>query len=326
MAWHPRRIPVLSVLAVALPLIAGCGGGRTPLAVSTDGASFATGLDAAGASANLRGKPKDGHAYFPLTPGRYADFRIRRFTVDEPTFVRATMGEPERFFGRLATPWVFSEVPGLPVDETLYGLRQYFSIAPDGSLWFHGAQNNGFMSHTEPPVRMLPPKVALGESVIDTVLFESYLPGNVPFFDAIQSFRWTIDAEEWLDLPAGSYRAVRAKVAIADVDLTPAPSGVDAARIVEAALFGGGLAPALAARDGDDRLDAAIVERARRDAIARGPGEDPLVPERGMWFARHTGMVARDYPHGQGVDVINITTYERWGEGYGPVPGPQPAP
>ena len=121
MAWHPRRLPVLLASSfLALPLLAGCGGGRTPVAVSTGEATFASGLDAgldaAGAHVNLRGRPKEGHPFFPLTPGRYADFRIRRIGADEPTYVRATMGEPEMFFGRLATPWVFGDVPGLPVD------------------------------------------------------------------------------------------------------------------------------------------------------------------------------------------------------------------
>ena len=314
---HPRRL--LAALLAFGPLLAGCS--PDSLGIGPDPAHVATTLDPAAAS-SLTGRPQEGHPWFPLTPGRYADFRIRRLTVDEPTFVRATMGEPESFFGRVATPWVFGEVPGLPVDETLFGLRQYFSIAPDGALWFHGAQNNGFMSYTEPPVRMLPRVVQLGESAIDTVLFESFLPGNIPFYRARQSFQWSIVAIEWLDLPAGSYRAARAQVLIDDVDDTA--FGDAGPRIAAAALFGAGLAAAIEARDGG--LEAAIVERARRESIARGPGEEPLVPERGMWFARHTGMVARDYPHGQGVDVINITTYERTGEGFGPLPTPSPAP
>ena len=319
MSPHPRCL--LAALALA-PLLAGCA--PDSLGIGPDSGHVASTLDPAAAAGNsLNGRPREGHAWFPLTPGLYADFRIRRLTVDEPTYVRATMGEPESFFGRMATPWVFGEVPGLPVDETLFGLRQYYSMAPDGSLWFHGAQNNGFMSHTEPPVRMLPRGVQLGESVIDTVLFESFLPGNVPFFSARQSFQWSIVAIEWLDLPAGSYRSARAQVVIDDVDDSTAFRGTSP-RIAAAALFGAGLAEAIEARDGG--LEAAIVERARRESIARGPGEEPLVPERGMWFARHTGMVARDYPHGQGVDVINITTYERTGEGFGPLPTPSPAP
>jgi hypothetical protein len=315
---HPRRL--LAALLVFGPLLAGCS--PDSLGIGPDGGAVSTTLAPAAAASSLNARPQEGHPWFPLTPGRYADFRIRRLTVDEPTYVRATMGEPESFFGRLATPWVFGEVPGLPVDETLFGLRQYFSIAPDGALWFHGAQNNGFMSYTEPPVRMLPRVVQLGESVIDTVLFESFLPGNIPFYRARQSFQWSIVAIEWLDLPAGSYRSARAQVLIDDVDDTAL--GKAGPRIAAAALFGAGLAAAIEARDGG--LEAVIVERARRESIARGPGEEPLVPERGMWFARHTGMVARDYPHGQGVDVINITTYERTGEGFGPLPAPQPAP
>jgi hypothetical protein len=312
MARHPRRFLLaiaIAVVVVAVPvLLAGCDRGPHST-TSVD----ATSLGLAGTKGGLRGRPQEGHAWFPLTPGRYADFRIRRYPVEQPTFVRATFGEPELFFGRLATPWVFGEVPGLPVDTTLYGLRQYYSIAPDGSLWFHGAHNRGFMSHTEPPVRMLPPKIELGAAITDTVFFESFLPGNIPFFSATQSFRWTIDRIEWLDLPAGSYRAARASLFVDDVE---DGAGVANAGLVEAAFFGARVSAG----------EEAIVARARREDLARGPGEGDLVPERGMWFARHTGMVARDYPHGPGPEVTNITTYERWGEGFGPVPEPSPAP
>jgi hypothetical protein len=316
MTWHPRRL--LAVLALCTPVLAGCGAADRGAATVGPGATGRTlalapvaGLDA------LRGNPREGHPWFPLTPGRYTDFVIHRYTVDEPSYIRATMGHPEPFFGRMATPWVYSEIPGRPVDATLNGLRQYFSLAPDGALWFHGAQNNGFMSYTEPPVRQLPAQVRVDAASLDTVEFKSYLPGGMPFYEARQTFLWSITDIEWLTLPAGSYRAARATVVIDDVL-------AGGAGIAEAALFGGGMAAAIAAKDGG--LDAAIVDRSRREATGRGPGEGELVPERGMWFARHTGLVARDYPHGPGPVVINITTYERLGEGFGPVPEPSSAP
>lgn len=316
MTWHPRRL--LAVLALCTPVLTGCGADRGAATVGPGAAARALTPASAGAGTDaLRGSPREGHPWFPLTPGRYTDFLVRRYTIDEPTYIRVTMGLPEPFFGRMATPWVYGEVPGRQIDDTLFGLRQYFSIAPDGALWFHGAQNNGFMAHTDPPVRQLPAQVRVEAASLDTVNFESFLPGNIPFYRARQTYLWSITQIEWLTLPAGSYRAARAKVVVDDVF-------GDGARIAEAALFGGGMAAAIAAKAGG--LDAAIVDRSRREAAGRGPGEGALVPERGLWFARHAGMVAKDYPHGPGPEVINITTYERLGEGFGPVPEPSSAP
>ena len=321
MTLNPRRPSSVRVLVLAglVAALSGCGGRAHDPVDAPNAPDLRNAAGTIALEGGLRGRPAIGHPWFPLTPGRYADFRIRRYTVEEPSYVRATFGEPEMFFGRLATPWVYGEVPGLPVDATLVGLRQYFSIAPAGALWFHGAQNNGFMSYTEPPVRQLPARVRVGEAALDTVTFESYLPGGVPFYTARQTYRWSITDEARLDLPAGTFRAVRARVAIDDV---VGPAG---ARIAEAALFGGGLSAAVAAKAGTG-LEAAIVDRSSRELAARAPDGASLVPERGMWFARHTGMVARDYPHGPGPDVINITTYERLGEGMGPVPEPSSAP
>jgi hypothetical protein len=40
-------------------------------------------------------------------------------------------------------------------DSVVVGLRQYWSIAPDGAVWFHGARNGIVSAHSEPPVRNL---------------------------------------------------------------------------------------------------------------------------------------------------------------------------
>ena len=315
MTWHPRRLSFFIALTVLV--LAGCAPDRAPLSVGRG--TVAVELESAApasARSNLRGRPHEGHPWFPLTPGRYTDFRVRRYTVDEPTYIRVTMGNPEPFFGRMATPWVYGEIPGQPIDDTLYGLRQYFSIAPDGALWFHGAKNSDVMAHTNPPTRQLPADVEVGAASLDTVFFESFL-GGAPFFSAHQTYLWTITDVAWLDLPGGSFRAARSRLAIDDV-IEPG------ARIAGAVLFGGGLAEALEARDGG--LDAAIVSRALREKGGRGPGQGMLVPERGLWFAHHSGLVAKDYPHGPGPEVINITTYERLGEGFGPLPEPSSAP
>ena len=63
----------------------------------------------------------------------------------------------------------------------------------------------------------------------------------------------------------------------------------------------------------------ATASAGRRDRPA-------LDAAKGIWFARGQGFVARDYPYGPGTTNINITTYERIGSGFGPVPAAQPAP
>src|SRR5688572_4356370 len=322
MIWPPRRpASIPSFLVRLLPfvalgaLLAGCGAERRPAGAGT----FAVALEPSASERGLlQAAPREGHPWFPLTPGRYADFRVRRLTVDEPTYIRVTMGHPEPFFGRMATPWVYSEIPDQPIDDTLYGLRQYFSIGSDGSLLFHGAQNNGFMSYMEPPVRQLPAQVQVGAASTDTVVFRSFLPGNVPLFEADQAFTWTVEERATLELPAGWFHAVRVRQTVNDVLVQ------GSSRLVEAAVFGDTpVAALLALRDGTP--EERIVSRAREDALAGRRADDPAVA-RGLWFARHTGLVARDYPHGPGADVINITTYERLGEGFGPVPAPSSAP
>jgi hypothetical protein len=320
MARHPRRpflpLRVPAPWSLLLPLlIAGCGVERWEASVGRGTVAFEV-EPAISERGLLQAPPAEGHPWFPLTPGRYADFRVRRFTVEEPTYIRVTMGHPEPFFGRMASPWVYSEIPGMPIDDALFGLRQYFSLAPDGALLFHGAQNNGFMSYMEPPVRQLPARVQVGAAQTDTALFRSFLPGNVPFFEANQAFTWSVFERAVLELPIGPTGAVRVTQAIEDVE------GGDAARLVEAALFGDTPVAALVALRGQ-APEERIVSRARGDAeVARRPVE----VVRGLWFALHTGLVARDFPHGPGVDVINITTYERLAEGFGPVPEPSSAP
>lgn len=306
-----RLVPLIALGA----LVAGCGTDRRQ-------ADLGAGTLALEAQASERGllqaSPREGHPWFPLTPGRYADFRVRRLTVEEPTYIRVTMGHPEPFFGRMATPWVYSDIPGQPLDDTLFGLRQYFSIGSDGSLLFHGAQNNGFMSYMEPPVRQLPSQVQVGASSTDTVVFRSFLPGGVPLFEADQSFTWTVEERATLEMPAGFFHAVRVRQIVGDV-VVPGAS-----RLVEAAVFGDTpVAMLVALRDGTP--EERIVSRARGDALDARRSDEPAVA-RGLWFARHTGLVARDWPHGPGADVINITTYERLGEGFGPVPEPSSAP
>jgi hypothetical protein len=312
-----RLVPLVALGALGAlgALVAGCGTERRQAGPGAGTLALETSTSERGL---LQASPREGHPWFPLTPGRYADFRVRRFTVDEPTYIRVTMGHPEPFFGRLATPWVYADVPGQPLDDTLFGLRQYFSIGPDGSLLFHGAQNNGFMSYMEPPVRQLPAQVQVGASSTDTVVFRSFLPGGVPLVEFDQSFTWTVEERATLELPAGWFHAVRVRQIVNDVFLS------GASRLVEAAVFGDTPVAALVAlRDGT--AEERLVSRARADALDARRPDEPAVA-RGLWFARHTGLVARDYPHGPGVDVINITTYERLDEGFGPVPEPSSAP
>jgi len=253
-----------------------------------------------------------GHPWFPLTPGRYTDFRILRYPSAEPTYVRATLGEPEEFFGRLATPWVYGPVPGLPVDESLEGLRQYYSVDSAGALRMHGAQNDGIMSYMEPPIRHLPPDPAPGAAWIDTTFFRSFFPGMVPIFAGAQTYASTLSERAFLDLPGTPVHALRRSQLIDSYDgpvgSAVALEGIDGAALAAALLDGASPELALAA-----------ARNGRRD-------RPTLVPEKGIWFARGQGAVARDYPHGVGPTNINITTYERIGSGFGPVPPPQPAP
>jgi hypothetical protein len=315
MALHPR--PVLLAVLCAAALAAGCAReSASPVATEAPVASapaatrgrFAGSIDLEAARARM----KQGHPYFPLTPGRYVDLRVRRLGEDpEFSYVRATLGEPELFFGRLATPLVYGEVPGMFLDDTLEGLRQYFSIAPDGSLWMHGAQNQGVMSHTEPPVRQLLADPRPGDTWEDTVYFESFLPGMIPFWQNHEHYVWTLSERATLDLPVGRVKAMRVSAVITDAE-------PPAAAMALAALYDG-LLPSTAPRPAGDPDIPAMQPR-----LAGAKPELPIL--KGLWFARHEGLVARDYPFGRGPENWNIVTIERIGEGVGPVPDPQPAP
>jgi hypothetical protein len=289
------------ILGLAL---AGCSGDRAPFEPAPSGSAIkaragaailAPGPAGAGALLAQIGR-KPGHPYFPIVPGAFSDYRVTRLGVGI-RYVRVTAGNPETFFGRQATPFVYGDVPGQTRDSTLFGLRQFWSISPDGDLWFHGAQNNGFMSHTTPPVRMLRAKVKPGDAWIDSVYFESFLPGGVPFFQNNESYAWTVSDDAWLALPGGVFKALRSSAVLDDL---PAPA-------VRAGAFpapGGAGGQAFAAR-------------------GLAPLPEPL---RGTWFSRHDGMVARDWPSGQGEVNLNSVTFELVGQGTGPVPPPTPPP
>ena len=193
-AWPVR----FAACALALCALASCGPDRrdglvAPAglnAATAPGASLFTGTNDARAWIALKGY-SSGHPYVPILPGLYSDYRVTRLGVGL-RYVRVTAGEPELFFGSMATPFVYDDVPGQTRDSTVYGLREYYSISPAGDLWFHGAQNNGFMSHTTPPMRLLRADPRPGDAWIDSVLFESFLPGMVPFFVSTVSSSWTI--------------------------------------------------------------------------------------------------------------------------------------
>lgn len=244
-----------------------------------------------------RSRWKLGHPYFPMVPGAFSDFRVTR--LGEGTrYIRVAFGRPEAFFGRTATPWVYGEIPGLVRDTTLFGLRQYFSRSPNGDLWFHGAQNNGFMSHTEPPVRQLLASPAPGQAWSDTVLFESFFPGFILFFRDNYRYEWTLSPRARLPLPAGVFEAIRATSVLWSVE-PPGPVP-------------------LAAVPSDDR-DVSIWDRL---GMVGRPGQVDVL--KGFWFARHVGIVARDWPSGEGVTNTNILTFELLRQGMGPVPPPAP--
>ncbi len=321
---HPRPVlqqfraafVSLAAGALALAVLPSCSPDVFRIAVDSGGVAFDAkfqarpgDLDAPGAASHAR----VGHPWFPLTPGRYTDFRISRYPSPEPTYVRATIGEPEEFFGRMATPWVYGPVPGLPVDESLAGLRQYYSVDAAGALRMHGAQNDGIMSYMEPPIRHLPPAPTPQATWIDTTFFRSFFPGMEPIFAGAQTYTSTLSERAFLDLPGKPAHALRRSQVIDEFD-GPVPG----AGFALAGLDGTSLAAAL--------LDGESPELAL--AAARGDPRDrpTLDPEKGIWFARGQGFVARDYPHGPGSSIINITTYERIGNGFGPVPPPQPAP
>ncbi len=283
---HASLIAAAATLGVWV--IVGCGGdaGRfatspePPPAAPSDPAASATRSPGPGAR-RIHG----GHEWFPLVPGRTSDFRITRLGIGI-RYLRATVGAPELFFGRLAFPWVYSSVPGQVPDTNLVGLRQYFAVSQSGALQFLGAQNNGFMSFTDPPLRLLLADPAPGASWEDTVRFESFFPGGVPFFQATQVHSWRSSSRTHLKLPAGSFQALRSTVSIQEIeDAAGAWSDFTAFH-----------AHGIAARPGD------------------------LEILRGFWFARRHGVVARDYPSSPGPTNANTNTYELIDEGVGPLP------
>ena len=324
MILHPRRmssrrfagLAVLAPAALALVLFTSCDPDILIIKVDTGTVGIdARFHDAPGELAapdDARGKV--GHPWFPLTPGRYTDFLIRRYPSTDVTYIRATMGEPEEFFGRMATPWVYGPVPGLPVDESLEDLRQYYSVDADGALRMHGSENKGIMSYMEPPIRHLLPEPVPQSTWIDTTFFRSYFPGMVPIFAGAQTYTSTLSERSFLDLPGRPAHAMRRGQVIDEYE---GPVGSAAAAASFAELDGAALAAALLA--GESPGVALEGARGRRDR----PALDPL---KGIWFARGQGFVARDYPHGPGTTNINITTYERIDSGFGPVPPAQTTP
>ena len=240
---------------------------------------------------------RNAHPYFPLVPGAYKDYRITLAGAGT-RMIRVTAGLPETFFDRLATPFVYSAVPGEIPDSVIVGLRQYWSIAPDGALWFHGARNGIVRAHSEPPVRNLLAKPKPGDAWADTVLFESFI-GDVPFVRDYYLYQWTLSDVTRLDLPAGTFRGVRATQTIYDA---PPEAGVALARMRSS--------------------DAALV----RHGVALAPAPTPVDILKGWWFARHEGIVAKDWPFGDGPENSNVATYELVGEGMGPVPPPWTPP
>jgi len=257
-------------------------------------------LDADAALARVDSIGKNAHPYFPIVPGAYRDYRITLAGVGT-RMIRVTTGLPELFFDRMATPFVYSAVPGEIPDSVIVGLRQYWSIAPDGALWFHGARNGIVSAHSVPPVRNLLAKPKPGDAWADTVLFESFI-GGAPFLRDYYLYEWKLSEVTVLDLPAGSYRALRATSIISDA---PPEEGL--------------LALARMPRSGGLGVSS-------RRGVALTPSPEPVDIFRGWWFARHDGIVAKDWPFGEGSEFVNVATYELVGEGMGPVPPPWTPP
>jgi hypothetical protein len=278
------------LLLLAVLVLAGCSASNpgSPGSVST--------LSTRGTIATLHDEAtgKNAHPYFPIVPGTYKDYRIT-LAGSGTRAIRVTVGMPEPFFGRLATPFVYSEIPGEIPDSVIVGLRQYWSISPAGDLWFHGALNGIVRAHSEPPVRNLLAKPKPGDAWADTVLFESFL-GDSPFVSDRYLYQWTLSEPATLDLPAGSFKALRATQTVYDAPPEPGTALVRISGVPGLSRRGVMLAPA------------------------------PVDILRGFWFARHEGIVARDWPFGEGPDNANVATYELIGEGVGPVPPPYVPP
>jgi len=278
---------------IALIALAGCSSSKpvSPTEVAR--------LDAGASLARVDSTGKNAHPYFPIVPGAYKDYKITLAGIGT-RMIRVTTGLPERFFDRMATPFVYSAVPGEIPDSVVVGLRQYWSIAPDGALWFHGARNGIVSAHSEPPVRNLLARPKPGDAWADTVLFESFI-GDTPFLRDYYSYEWKLSEVTRLDLPAGSFRALRATSII-----TNAPPPEEGLALAGVRLAGVGVSG--------------------RRGVALKPLPEPVDIFRGWWFARHDGLVARDWPFGEGTEFINIATYELVGEGMEPVPPPWAPP
>jgi hypothetical protein len=288
---------------LVLGTLAGCGGSRVDAPVAPEARIGAPGaaLPLTGASLLIaRTRGRNAHPYFPIVPGAYKDYRVLLAGEPEPRYLRVTTAAPEPFFERMATPLVYSEIPGLVPDTVFVGLRQYFSISPAGDLWFHGAMNGIVRSHTEPPVRQLLANPTPGEAWSDTVFFESFI-GPALFFEADFAYEWTLSERARVTVPAGTFRAVRATSVI--YDAPPPGPGAASART---------------------RSGAGLDELATRFGVALKP--QPVDILKGYWFARHEGIVARDWPFGDGPENSNVRTMELIGEGVGPVPPPAPPP
>lgn len=294
-----RAVGAMFLLLFASALV-GCGSSRLA-APASNTVSTATPLvqppDASLLLARMRGRTA--HPYFPIVPGAYSDYRVT-LLAQGTRFIRVTAGAPELFFGRVATPLVYSEIPGMVPDTILVGLRQYFSISPEGALWFHGAENGIVRAHSDPPVRQLLADPRAGESWADTVVFESFIGPNV-FIRDRYLFTWTLSETARLPLPAGTFRALRA-TSLVDI-APPEPGAAQVARV-------------LGATDADDAFG--------RLGVALKP--QPVENKRGFWFARHVGIVARDWPSGVGEMNVNSETFELIGRGIGSVPPSEPAP
>ena len=53
-------------------------------------------------------------------------------------------------------------------------------------------------------------------------------------------------------------------------------------------------------------------------AVLSAPGLREPDILKGLWFARHRGVVARDYPHGASANNVNHTTLELIAQGASP--------
>jgi hypothetical protein len=302
-----RRALGATLLLSIASVLAGCGSSR--LAAPTEDAAvtapatiqsapISSGVpDAALLIARLKGRTA--HPYFPIVPGAYSDYRVTLFNTGT-RYIRVTAGAPTLFFDRMATPFVYSEIPGMVPDTILVGLRQYFSISPEGALWFHGAENGIVRAHSDPPVRQLIADPRAGESWADTVVFESFI-GPTVFIRDRYLYTWTLSETARLPLPAGTFRALRATSLVDSAP--PEPGAMAMVRV-------------LAGTDADDAFAGL--------GVALKP--QPVENKRGSWFAKHVGIVARDWPSGLGPSNINTETFELMGRGVGPVPPPLPPP